>query len=224
MSDIEKFLVHEKEARFYDLTFTDQNGTQIPKASISALTLTLFLKDSSPLSYINSRNALNALDANGVTIDTAGKITYAVQVADLAIANTGAEVEVHVAVFHLTTTGGTPIQVRKEIYFYIDNLEHIDAVGAVAPTAPITEYFYKEFTVTGTVAAPQQVNYSTLGPSVTGSIPPSAFVQPIIEILNVRQDRDVFVTEIAATYFKLAASDAGVDGTVKVDFLLREVG
>lgn len=125
MSDIEKFIVHEKEARFYDLTFTDQDGIQIPLASMSALTLSLFLKDSDPIVYINSRNAQNVLNANNVTIDSAGKITWAIQSADLAMQDAGAEVEVHVAIFHLTTTGGTPVQVRKEMHLYVDNMEPV---------------------------------------------------------------------------------------------------
>jgi len=125
MSDIEKYTVREKEVRFYDLTFTDQNGVQITKASMSALDLSLFLKDSNPLAYINSRNAQNVFDLNNVTIDSAGKITWAIQTADLAIQNANNQVETHIAIFHLTTSGGTSIQVRKEIYFYVDNLEPV---------------------------------------------------------------------------------------------------
>lgn len=127
MSDIEKYIVHEKEARFYDLTFTDQTGALIPLASMSALDLTLFIKDSSPLVYINSRNAQNVLNANNVTVVSNGTVTWAIQVADLTIptANAGFEVVVFVAIFHLTTTGGSPIQVRKEIHLYIDNLEPV---------------------------------------------------------------------------------------------------
>lgn len=125
MPDIERYMVHEKEARFYDLTFTDQNGAQIAESSFSALTLTLFLKDSSPLVYINSRNAQNVLDANNVTVATDGKVTWAIQPADLAMQDTSAEVEIHVAIFHLTTTGATPVQVRKEVHLYIDNMEPV---------------------------------------------------------------------------------------------------
>lgn len=125
MSTIDKFMVYEKESRFYDLTFTDQAGVQIPKASMSALTLSLFLKDSSPIAYLNGRNAQNVFDLNNVTIDTAGKITWAIQPADLAMSNTSAEVEVHVAIFTLTTTGGTAITVRKEMHLYVDNLEPV---------------------------------------------------------------------------------------------------
>lgn len=125
MPDIERFIVHEKESRFYDLTFTDQTGTQIALASMSALTLSLFLKDSDPIIYINSRNGQNILNANNVTIDSAGKITWAIQPADSAMQNADAQVEVHVAIFTLTTTGGTPLTVRHEAHMYVDNLEPV---------------------------------------------------------------------------------------------------
>lgn len=123
MSDIKKFLVNEKEIRFYDLTFTDQNGTQIPKASMSALTLTLFDRGSNPLVYINNRNAQPAFDQNNVAIASDGKITWTMQAADNAILNDNKQVEVHVAVFHLTAAGG--LQVRDEAWFYVDNLEPV---------------------------------------------------------------------------------------------------
>lgn len=123
MADLKKLFVNEKELRFYDLTFTDQNGTQIAKSGMSALTITLFLKGSNPISYINSRNAINAFDANNVTIATDGKITWAMQAADNTIQDTNQQVEIHVAVFHLTTSSG--VQVRDEAYFYVDNLEPV---------------------------------------------------------------------------------------------------
>lgn len=90
-------------------------------------------------------------------------------------------------------------------------------------TEGFMEYFYKEFVVTGTVSSPQQVDYSSLGASSGGKIPPITFTNPSIMVLNVRQDRNVIITEIATTYFKVAASDAGIGGTAKMDFLLREV-
>lgn len=125
MSDIEKVMLYEKESRFYTLTFTDQNGTQVPLASMSTLKLSLFLKDSSPVTIINSRNQQNVLGVNDVTISGPGVIVWNIKPADSTLSDANAEVEIHVAVFELTTTGGTPLIKRKEVHVYVDNVEAV---------------------------------------------------------------------------------------------------
>ena len=125
MADIDKVEVYEKESRFYDLDFFDQNGTKIPLASMSALKLSLFLKDSSGPTFINSRNQQNVLNANNVTVASPGDIQWAIQPADLTIQNAACENEIHIAVFELTTTSTPALIRRKELYLVVDNVEAI---------------------------------------------------------------------------------------------------
>lgn len=125
MADIDKFEVYEKESRFYDLDFFDQNGTKVPLVSMAALKLSLFLKDAASLTTINSRAQQNVLNANDVTVQTAGDIQWAIQPADTTMQDANCESEIHVAVFELTTTSTPALVRRKEVYLIIDNVEAI---------------------------------------------------------------------------------------------------
>ena len=125
MADIDKFEVYEKEGRFYDLDFFDQNGTKVPLSAMAALKLSLFLKDAASLTTINSRAQQNVLNANNVTVAAPGDIQWAIQPADTTLVDANCESEIHIAVFELTTNSTPALIRRKEVYLIIDNVEAI---------------------------------------------------------------------------------------------------
>lgn len=94
----------------YTATLKDQDGTAIPAAQISTLTLTLYNKEDG--SIINSRNAQNVLNANGVTVHvTSGLLTWVIDGLDSPIVGVVpfGEYEEHIALFEGTTVSGADI-------------------------------------------------------------------------------------------------------------------
>ena len=78
--------VLEGETPRYTATLKDDQGVPLPAASLTTLTLTLYvIKADGSVSYVNSRNAQNVLNANNVTIDANGAIVWAMQVADTTL-------------------------------------------------------------------------------------------------------------------------------------------
>lgn len=94
--------VLEKTTAYYSGTLTDESGAALPAASLATLALSYY--DVASGTTINSRNAQNALNTNGVTVDSSGLLTWRLDPADTAILGTG-RVEVHEALF--TWTWGT---------------------------------------------------------------------------------------------------------------------
>ncbi len=95
----------EKTTPKITATIQDENGTAIPAASLTTLTLTLYNREDSAKTIINSRNAQNVLNANNVTVDSNGLITWSVQPLDTAILGTASS-ERHRAVFEWTYNSG----------------------------------------------------------------------------------------------------------------------
>jgi len=105
-------------------TIKDENDEGIPAASLNTLTLTLYNLDDGPVhAIINSRNAQDVLNANGVTVDTAGILTWSVNALDTAIVGTGVQ-EKHRAVFEWTYNGGVK-NGKHVIDMFITNLAKI---------------------------------------------------------------------------------------------------
>jgi adhesin HecA-like repeat protein len=98
------FYVNERATARYTATIKNEAGTAISSSSIDAATLTL--KDASG-AVINSRNAQNILNTNGVTISAAGALVWTVASADNAMSSTSGH-ETHTATFNIVhaTTGG----------------------------------------------------------------------------------------------------------------------
>lgn len=93
----------------YTANIVDENGDAIAVASLLTLTLTYF--DVRSGTIINSRNAQNILNANNVTVATAGvpavtTLTWTLQAADTALVNTFRDTEDHYAIFRWTWPGG----------------------------------------------------------------------------------------------------------------------
>lgn len=96
--------VRELSSGVYTAQLLDENGDPMPGASLSTLQLTLYVKDTGDV--INSRNAQNVLNTNGVTVDSSGNLTWTVQPADHAV-TANRKVERHRAVFDFTWSSGT---------------------------------------------------------------------------------------------------------------------
>lgn len=108
----------------YTATLKDQTGAAIPSAQISTLTLTLYNKEDG--AAINSRNAQNVLNANGVTVHaTSGLLTWIIDGLDNPIIGAVAfgEYEEHVALFEGTTASGADIV--HEVSLLVRSVRHV---------------------------------------------------------------------------------------------------
>lgn len=78
----------------------DAGGTEQPRIS----TLTLNLTDAASGSVVNSRSSQEALNTNNVTVDSAGVLTWLVQVADLTPLSSASDIPLveHLALFTWT--------------------------------------------------------------------------------------------------------------------------
>lgn len=78
--------VLEQTTPVYTATITDETGMPLPASSLSTLTLSLYvIRADGTITYINSRQSQNVLNANNVTVDSNGLVTWAIQVADTTL-------------------------------------------------------------------------------------------------------------------------------------------
>ena len=115
-----RFRVNEKTTARYTAQIVDELNVGIPAASLSTLTLTLYGVVSGTI--LNSRNAQNVLNANGVTVDSSGNLVWTMAPADNAILGTQA-LETHAALF-VWTWAGTK-EGRHEVIILVDNLQKV---------------------------------------------------------------------------------------------------
>lgn len=92
-------VVNEKTSAVYSAQLEDENGVPIGSGIIDSLTLTLSNVDDGAI--VNSRNAVNALNANDVVVTSGGLLTYTMQPADTAIVDTSKASEVRRATFQM---------------------------------------------------------------------------------------------------------------------------
>lgn len=107
----------ERTTGTFTTTLRDNAGVAIPAASLATLTLTLYRE--SDLSIINTRDGQNVLNANNVTVDSAGLLTWSIQALDRVIGDDTLIQERHRALFEWTATG---VAGKWEHQFIIDNL------------------------------------------------------------------------------------------------------
>lgn len=97
------FEVNKSTRQIFRATLKDESGTPIPVASLDTLKLTLY--DKSTDTIINARDAQDVKNANDVTVNAGGVVTWIVQPEDLPIVSSrvpyGAR-ETHVALFEWT--------------------------------------------------------------------------------------------------------------------------
>lgn len=96
--------------------------TPISSAVLLTLTLSLYvIKQDGTDQIVNSRNVQNVLNANNVTVDTAGNLTWTYQAADTTLVEE-IPFERHIAIFAWTWPAGAG---RKEILLNVRNLHRI---------------------------------------------------------------------------------------------------
>lgn len=99
-----KFSVKERTTNVYQADLQDPNGVAIPAVDLTTLTLTLYDKVTGTV--LNGRTAQDVLNANNVTVDSAGRLIWTLQPADTAIVTPAKELETHVALFEFTWQAG----------------------------------------------------------------------------------------------------------------------
>ena len=115
-------VVNEQSTFKYTGTLKDSDGNAIGSASLSSATLTLYEEDSGKI--VNNRDGQNVLNANNVTISSAGVVTWSGQANDTKIiGNTPVgEVEKHIALFKFVSGSE---QLHWEVEIPVRNLGRV---------------------------------------------------------------------------------------------------
>lgn len=116
--------LNEATSGQYTATIRDETAAVLPLSLITAATLTLYAP-TSPVTVINSRSAQDVLNANGVTIDEDGLLTWMITPADTAISDATLDTERHVALFHFTWGGDKGAW--HEVVLIVRNLVQVGA-------------------------------------------------------------------------------------------------
>ena len=128
------------EARY---TLRDNDGAVIPSASLSTLTLTL--RDAKSGSIVNSRNAQDVLNTNGVTVNSSGALVWTIAIADTTLLDSTLESEEHVGEFLFVTTGGLKGKIVHRLYCTaLRNLCTFDDVKLQLPSIDDSEQLFIE--------------------------------------------------------------------------------
>lgn len=103
----EQRTINERTTARYTALAVDETEEPIPASSLSTLTLTLYDKASGEI--INGRQAQDALNANGVSVDESGNVEWIITPDDTPVVGTPRPglVETHIALFEWTWAGGT---------------------------------------------------------------------------------------------------------------------
>ena len=111
-------------ARYTSGPLTDEDDVVVAGSILSTATLTLY--DERTGNILNSRDAQNVNQANGVTISDLGVVSWLLVPADNAIVDQRVPSEVHVAVFDLRWDAGASRCVH-EVKFLINNVGTVTA-------------------------------------------------------------------------------------------------
>ena len=98
------FQVRAESTPVYSAQIVNEDEQGIPANSISYLRLTLFNPATGEI--VNSRDAQNVLNTNGVTVDGSGNLEWSLDPEDLTVA-AGVESAEHRARFDFAWDGGT---------------------------------------------------------------------------------------------------------------------
>ncbi len=96
--------INEQTTGRYTATMYDETGATIDGTAMTTLTLTLYDKRTG--SIINSRNAQNVKNVSGVTVTSAGALTWIISTSDTVMVGR-ADRERHAALFVGTWDTGT---------------------------------------------------------------------------------------------------------------------
>jgi hypothetical protein len=115
------FLINEKSTGIYTATIVGNDGvTPLPAATLLTLILTLYVIKADGTAQL-IRNAQNVLNANNVTVDAAGLLTWSIQVADTTMVE-AVPFERHVALFQWTWASGAG---KHEVVLSVKNLAQV---------------------------------------------------------------------------------------------------
>lgn len=114
--------INEKTTARITATLRDDAGAVVPGSSLTTATLTLY--DLATDTIINSRNAQDIRNANNVTIDESGNLSWVMGAADNPIVNSALNLETHIALFQFTW--GTPTKaLNTEVQLQVRNLARV---------------------------------------------------------------------------------------------------
>lgn len=117
------FDILEQSTGQYTATIVGNDGvTPLPVATLLTLTLTLYVvKTDGTIGYVNSRNAQNVLNLNNVTVNSAGLLTWLIQVGDSTLIE-ALPFERHIALFEWTWANGAG---KHEIVLVVQGLTEV---------------------------------------------------------------------------------------------------
>ena len=119
-----RLIVAEQSSLQITATLLDEAGSAVQLAVITALTLTLYNRDSTTQEIINSVSDVNILNAGRGTVHpTNGLLTLQLDPADNAIVDTTKDVEWHRALIEGTYGGGKAL--KYEIDWQVRNLSKV---------------------------------------------------------------------------------------------------
>lgn len=116
--------IREETTATYEADIVDESPTPapVPAAALVSLTLTLYERKTGTI--INGRDAQNVLNANDVTVDAQGHLTWRMAAADNQHIAGNGTVEVHVALFEYSY--GSPVKKgNHELYIQLQGVKHV---------------------------------------------------------------------------------------------------
>lgn len=119
--------VLEKTTPRYTAVIQDDQGNPLPAASLTTLTLFLYvIKADGTTSYIRGAAGTpqDILNANNVTVDGNGNLVWSLQVADTTLVET-LDFERHLALFTWTWAAGTRTG-RHQLILVVKNLDVVN--------------------------------------------------------------------------------------------------
>lgn len=120
-----QLIVAEKTTLRFTATLVDEAGVVIPAAGVSAMTLTLYNRDSATKEIINSVNAVNILNAGRGTLHaTSGLLTVTLEPNDNTIIDSASDLEWHRALIEGTYAGGAKA-FKHEVDWQVRNLNKV---------------------------------------------------------------------------------------------------
>lgn len=122
MADPLTFAINELSTGKYTAVIVGNDGvTPLPALTLSTLTLTLYAETSTGQQVVNGRNIQNVLNANNVTVDSNGNLTWNIQVGDTTLIESIA-FEIHRAVFAWTWASGAG---NHEVWLNVRRLDRV---------------------------------------------------------------------------------------------------
>jgi hypothetical protein len=112
----------ERTSSQYTCVLHDETGAAAGSLVMGTLVLTLY--DLATGTALNARTAQNVLNANGVTLDSAGHLVWTIAPADNAIVTSTLSIETHIALFEASWAAGTK-EAKWEVSLPVRNVNRV---------------------------------------------------------------------------------------------------